>query len=64
MHPHRSRAGMVYPDVVAGSSGVERITVLLNIENRNRDVAIGTTLRISIPPQFEFDTSNDVSVNY
>ena len=48
----------IYPDVVAGSAGVDLIITPLRIENRNQDPAIGATLRITIPPQFVFNSSN------
>lgn len=61
-----SASGTVYPDIVAGSTGVDRISTPLRIGNIKRDAAIGATVRISIPLQFEFvesDPSNSEEIS-
>lgn len=61
-----SASGTAYPDIVAGSTGVDRISTPLRIGNMNRDAAIGATVRISIPLQFEFvesDPSNSEEIS-
>ena len=51
-----STTNRTFDRIIAGSTGVDVITISLHIQNRNNNPALSSELRISVPSQFMFSS--------